>query len=412
MAALDGLRILDMTQYEAGPSCTQALAWLGADVVKVEPPDHGDPGRAAGRTENTVYSPYFCAWNANKRSVAIDLQSPAGRSLFLRLLPHFDVFVENYGPGVVERLDLEYETLKPFHPTLIYARVKGFGTFGRYAGFKSYDMIAQAAGGAFSVTGEAGGPPIRPGPTTGDTGTGVQLAIAILAAYVQRLRTGEGQEIEISMQEAMTYFMRTRIAVGSKWGTEACGRTGAAGGLPPVDIYPCKPFGPNDWAYVMPVTDGHWDALCIAIERPDLLLDERFRDLRARQQHAAALFEEIASWTRERTKDDVMETLGASGVPCSACLDTRDLHTDPHLLERGFVHSVEHPMHGEVPLLGFAPRLSDSNFAIRPAPLLGEHTAEVLASDLGILSHELEELHGAGVVRCEPGHKAVDETGA
>ena len=402
MPALDGLRILDMTQYEAGPSCTQALAWLGADVVKVERPDHGDPGRAAGRTGNTVYSAYFCAWNANKRSVAVDLQSTAGRSVFLRLLPCFDVFVENYGPGVVERLDLEYETLKPLHPSLIYARLKGFGSSGRYAGFKSYDMIAQAAGGAFSVTGEADGPPIRPGTTTGDTGTGVQLAMAILAAYIQRLRTGEGQEIEISMQEAMTYFMRTRIAVGSEWGTRAAPRTGAAGGLPPVNLFPCRPFGPNDWAYLMPVTDGHWDALCVAIERPDLLLDDRFRNLQARQRNAEALFEEIASWTRERTKGEVMATLGAVGVPCSACLDTRELHSDAHLVERGFVHEVDHPIHGEVPLLGFAPRLSGSAVPIRRAPLLGEHTAEVLAADLGMLPGELQELHAAGVIRCPP----------
>ena len=222
MPALDGMRVLDMTQYEAGTSCTQALAWFGADVVKVEAPEHGDPGRAVGRNENMEYSAYFCNWNANKRSVAINLRSTEGRDLFMRLLPSFDVFVENYGPGVVERLQLDYETLKAAHPPLIYARLKGFGTSGPYSDFKSYDMIAQAAGGAFSVTGEADRPPVIPGPTTGDSGTGVQLAMSILAAYVQRLRTGEGQQIEISMQEAMTYYMRTRVAIGSKWGTQAC----------------------------------------------------------------------------------------------------------------------------------------------------------------------------------------------
>ena len=219
MAALDGLRILDMTQYEAGTSCTQALAWMGADVVKVEPPGVGDPGRGVGRTQETRYSTYFCNWNANKKSVAINLRSPRGREIFLDLVPKFDVFVENYGPGVIERLELDYDVLKKIHPPIIYARLKGFGTFGPYSGFKSYDMIAQAAGGAFSVTGTPDGPPTCPGPTMGDSGTGVQLAMAILGAYVQRLRTGKGQSIEISMQEAMTYFMRTRIAVGAKWGT-------------------------------------------------------------------------------------------------------------------------------------------------------------------------------------------------
>ena len=396
--ALDGLRILDMTQYEAGTSCTQALAWLGADVVKVEAPEHGDPGRAVGRSENMEYSAYFCNWNANKRSIAINLREREGHDLFMRLLPNFDVFVENYGPGVVERLGLDYETLKAAHPPLIYARLKGFGTSGPYSGFKSYDMIAQAAAGAFSVTGEADRPPVIPGPTTGDSGTGVQLAMAILAAYIQRLRTGKGQQIEISMQEAMTYFMRTRVS-GSKWGERAAPRNGGSGGLPPVDIYPCKPFGPNDWVYLMPITAGHWDDLCVALERPDLLVDERFTDMQARIAHGAVLYEEVAKWTRERTKQEVMETLGAAGVPCSACLDTRELHTDPHLSARGFVHTVDHPMHGPVRLLGFAPRMSESNVPLERAPLLGEHTGDVLGGELGLESDSLDELREAGVIR-------------
>ena len=399
MPALDGMRVLDMTQYEAGTSCTQALAWFGADVVKVEAPEHGDPGRAVGRSENMEYSAYFCNWNANKRSVALNLRTEEGRDLFMRLLPGFDVFVENYGPGVIERLRLDYETLKAVHPTLIHARLKGFGTSGPYSEFKSYDMIAQASAGAFSVTGEADRPPVIPGPTTGDAGTGVQLAMAILAAYVQRLRTGQGQRIEISMQEAMTYYMRTRVAIGSKWGTQACDRTGASGGLPPVDLYPCKPFGPNDYAYLMPVTDGHWDALCVAMGRADLLVDARFQDMQQRQAHAEELFEEIASWTRERTKQQVMEAFGAAGVPCSACLDTGELHSDRHLVERGFVHQIDHPMHGEVPLLGFGPRLSGSEVPIERAPLLGEHTGEVLAADLGVDTEELDKLHHAGIIR-------------
>ena len=396
--ALTGLRILDMTQYEAGTSCTQALAWLGADVVKVEAPEHGDPGRAVGRSENMEYSAYFCNWNANKRSIAINLREPEGHALFMRLLPRFDVFVENYGPGVIERLGLDYATLKAAHPPLIHARLKGFGTSGPYSGFKSYDMIAQAAAGAFSVTGEADRPPVIPGPTTGDSGTGVQLAMAILAAYVQRLRTGKGQEIEISMQEAMTYFMRTRVS-GSKWGERAAPRNGGSGGLPPVDLYPCKPFGPNDWVYLMPITAGHWDDLCVALGRPDLLVDERFTDMQARIANGSILYEEVAKWTRERTKQEVMETLGGAGVPCSACLDTRELHTDPHLVARGFVHTVDHPMHGAVRLLGFAPRMSESDVPIARAPLLGEHTAEVLGGELDLGNDDLDGLREAGVIR-------------
>lgn len=213
MPALDGLRILDLTQYEAGPSCTQALAWLGAEVVKIERPGIGEPGRYVGTGKDN--SPYFLNWNSNKRSVALDLQSEEGRALLFRLIPNYDVFVENYGPGVLEKLGLGPDKVRAVHPPLIYASVKGFGMDGPHASYKSFDMIAQAAAGAFSVTGEPDGPPMRPAPTVGDTGTGMQLGIAILAAYVQRLRTGTGQAIELSMQEAMTYYMRTMLAIGS-----------------------------------------------------------------------------------------------------------------------------------------------------------------------------------------------------
>ncbi|MBF66954.1 MAG: formyl-CoA transferase [Gammaproteobacteria bacterium] len=398
MAALDGMRILDMTQYEAGTSCTQALAWLGAEVVKIEPPGHGDPGRNVGLGKDGGYSAYFCNWNANKKSVVLDLRSELGRELLLELVPRFDVFVENYGPGVVEKLQLGYETLKAVHPGIIYAQLKGFGTEGPNAHFKSFDMVAQAAAGAFSVTGEPDGRPIVPGPTTGDSGTGVQLGMAILAAYIQRQRTGEGQRIDISMQEAMTYYMRTRIATGSVWGTKAAGRNGTSSGLPPIELYPCKPFGPNDWIYLMPITAGQWDEFCAAIDRPDLAVDERFAEPRDRVAHGAALYEIVAAWTGERTKYEAMEHLAGAGVPCSAVQDTAELHTDPHLLARGFVHTLDLPNHGEVPLLGFAPRMSESEVPLTNPPLLGEHTAEVLARDLNLSSADIAELQKSRVV--------------
>ena len=398
MAALDGVRILDMTQYEAGTSCTQALAWLGADVVKVEPPEYGDPGRGVGRSANKDYSAYFCAWNANKRSLALNLRAAEGRDLFMRLVPRFDVFVENYGPGVVERLDIGYAKLKAVHAGLIYARIKGFGTSGPYAGYRSMDMIAQAAAGAFSITGEADGPPMMPGPTTGDSGTGVQAAMSILAAYIQRQRTGEGQEIELSMQEAMAYYVRTRTYIGSAWGTRATPRSGNAGGLPPVNIYPCKPFGPNDYLYLMPVNQGHWDSLCAAIDRADLLIDERFATSKGRIENGAALYEEVAAFTRARTKYEAMEAIASAGVPCSACLDTGELHHDPHLAERGFVQEMNLPVHGRVPMLGFAPRMSSSRVEMTAPPRLGEHTDDVLTAELGLGEADLAALREAGVI--------------
>ena len=394
MPALDGLRVLDMTQYEAGTSCTQALAWLGADVVKLESPKIGDPGRYFAGSE---YSQYFCNWNANKRSVTLDLKTPAGHELFLKLLPRFDVFVENYGPGVIEKLGLDYKSLKEVHPSIISARIKGFGTWGPHSGYKSYDMIAQAAAGAFSVTGEPDGPPMWPGPTTGDSGTGVQLAMAILAAYIQRLRTGEGQEIEISMQEAMTYFMRTRIS-RSEWGSVAVPRSGNRPVAAPSGLYHCKPLGPNDSVYVLVVTTQHWDALGTALERPDLLVDPRFQTEADRLENGEALFEEIGRWMAERTKFEVQDVLGTAGVPVGATLDTRELFEDPHLLERDFVKHVDHPEHGNVRLLGFAPRMSASDVPIQAAPLLGADTDEVLRADLGLRDDELRLLRTRGVI--------------
>ena len=395
MPALEGMRVLDMTQYEAGTACTQLLAWLGADVVKVERPGVGDPAR--GIAWGTDNSAYFVYWNSNKRSIAIDLERPRGRDLLLEMLPRYDVFVENYGPGVIEKLDLGYDVMSAVHPGIIYARVKGFGTSGPYADYKCYDMVAQAAAGAFSITGEPDGPPLRPGPTTGDSGTGVQLALAITAAYVQRQRTGEGQLIEVSMQEAMTYFLRTAVANGSDWGRRATPRTGNAEG-PTVNLFPCKGGGSNDYIYIMALTSRMWRALCTAIGRPDLIEDPRFEKGRQRQENREVLFEEIAKWTRERSKAEAMQRIAEAGVPCSAVLDTRDLFEDPHLRARGFIETVEHAALGPVPVLGCPARLSRSEVPLRAAPLLGEHTAEVLAADLDLGGDEIRALRDQGAI--------------
>ncbi len=396
MPALDGMRILDMTQWEAGTSCTQALAWMGADVVKVEPPGRGDPGRAIG-TPGELDSPYFLNWNSNKRSVVLDLNKPSGREVLLKLLPHYDVFVENYGPGVVEKLDIGYDVMSRIHPGVIYARVKGFGTSGPYSGYKCMDMVAQAAGGTLATTGFADGPPTKPGVTIGDAGTGVQLALAILAAYVQKQRTGEGQLIELSMQEAVTYYMRTTIANGSNWGEQAAGRNGNGIGAM-LNLYPCAPGGPNDYIYIMVINTRMWQSMCKAIGREDLLTDERFNRGRRRHEHQKTLYEEIAKWSKSCTKHQAMKTLGEAGVPCSAVMDTRDLFHDPHLQARGFIKSVEHPVVGKVPLLGWPARLSKSEVEIEPAPQLGVHTDEVLRDDLGLGDADLQALREEGAI--------------
>ncbi len=288
MPALDGMRILDLTQYEAGTSCTQALAWLGADVVKVERPGSGDPGRASFEDYGSEESDYFLNWNCNKRSITIALDQPEGRALLLRLVPRFDVFVENFGPGVVEKLDLDYDAVRQANPGIIYGRIKGFGSSGPYSDYKCFDPVALAAGGAFSVTGEAGGPPMAPGPTIGDSGTGVQMALALVAAYVQKLRTGEGQLVEISMQEAVTYFMRTMIALGSKRGTRATPRRGSGMGAL-TRLYPCAPGGPNDYVYIMAITPRMWQGVCDAIGRAELAQRSALRDRRAASRERGAV---------------------------------------------------------------------------------------------------------------------------
>jgi formyl-CoA transferase len=396
MSALDGVRILDLSQYEAGPSCTQALAWMGADVVKVESIGGGDPGRSLAVGGD--YSPYFCNWNANKRSLAIDLLEAEGRAVFLRLLPKYDIVVENFGPGVIEKFDLDYESLKSVHPSVIFVQIKGFGCSGPYAGFKAYDMVAQASSGAMSATGEMGARPLLPGPTMGDAGTGMQAGMAILAAYIQRFRTGVGQRIEISMQEAMTYYMRTRIALLGDWGEQAVPRIGNRMGALPTELYPCLGSGPNDYLYLITVTARHWDSLCLAIDRGDLITDPRFDTGEHREANGEALFEEIAKWTRQQEKHEAMRVLGAAGVPCSAILDTADLYQDPHLQERGFIEKVEHRDRGEVPLLGFPTRMSESAVAFERAPYLGEHTDQILEDDLGLDAAAIQRLREAKIL--------------
>ena len=395
MAALSGMRILDMTQWEAGTACTQSLAWLGANVVKIEQPDVGDPGRGV-RTTHGVDSEYFVNWNSNKRSVTIDLSSEKGRDLLLQMVPRYDVFVENYGPGVVEKLDIGYEVMKTIHPDIIYVRIKGFGTTGPYAEYKCMDMVAQAAAGAFSITGEPDGPPMRPGPTMGDAGTGVQAALAISAAYAQKLRTGEGQLIELSMQEAMTYYLRTAVS-RTGFGRVATPRTGN-GDNPFVSLYPCAPGGPNDYVFVMAVNPRMWNAVCRALGQPELLSDPRFSTAHARHENRQLLFDEIESWTRVHTKKQCMSALADEGVCASQVYETKELFTDPHLLERDFVHEVEHAVHGKVQLLGWPARMSKSRVDIEAAPLLGEHTDEVLAEDLGLSVEALSKLRSEGSI--------------
>ena len=395
MPALEGMRILDLTQYEAGPSATQALAWLGADVVKVERPGVGDPGRGGPVIPG---SGYFMNWNSNKRSLALDISSPEGYALLEQLIPSYDVFVENLGPGVIEKLNLGYEQVRAIHPSVIYASVKGFGLRAPTPAYKCFDGVAMAMSGAFSLTGMPDGPPLPPGPTLGDAGTGVQLALAICAAYVQRLQTGEGQRIELSMQEAMTYYLRTRIGIGSNFGTKAAPRAGTGTGRPDqplrlraVRAQRLRLRDGGDRGHVARARPGHGAAR--AGRGP--ALRPRRRPQRERrgpaQDHRGVVRASARSTRRSRPSP-------SAGVPCGAVLDTRELHDDPHLRSRGFVHEIDHPDGSKVSMLGWPARMSGSTVPIEAAPLLGAHSDEVLAADLQLSPEELAALRTSGVV--------------
>jgi formyl-CoA transferase len=262
---LAGLKILDLTQFEAGPSCTEALAWMGADVVKVENPKVGDPGRSAGRNGPTDAF-YFLQYNANKRSVAVNLKDPRGLELVKDLARTADVMIENFAPGAIERLGLGYDVIKAINPSIIYCQVKGFGTGSPFEKNLAFDMIAQACGGLMSITGEEDGPPCKPGATIGDTGTGMLMAVSILGAYVRRLRTGHGEHLQVAMQDAILHYIRNAFTFMERTDGKAAPRAGSktvGGGNPPIGVYPCKGGGPNDYVYIYAsaANPEHWTRL-------------------------------------------------------------------------------------------------------------------------------------------------------
>jgi formyl-CoA transferase len=399
LTALDGMRVLDLSQFEAGPSATELLAFLGADVIKVEDPVRGDQGRTMGMPPHgATDAMYFLLLNLNKRSVTLNLKTHEGRELFLRMLPSFDILVENFALGTMERLDLGWDTLKEIHPALIYASIRGFGDSGPYAGYRSFDMVGQAAGGAMSVNGEPDGPPTRLGVTLGDTGTGVHLAVGILAAYVQRQRTGEGQRVELSMQEAVMNY--TRVAMLSHYltGGTPTMRRGNPLKYMTADLYRCAGDGPNDYAYVVATNDAMWEGILKTVGRTDLIGHDDWSDGTWRSQNWDDVHKLIEEWTVGHDKFAVMEAMEGNGVPCSAVFDTGDLLADAHLRERGMVAKIDHPQAGSFEVPGNPIRLSASSVAVDRAPMLGEHNAEVYAELLGLDEDELRRLHAAGVL--------------
>ena len=394
--ALTGIRVVDVTNNQAGPSCGQMLAWLGADVIKVEEPGQGDAARTTLRDRPDADSLFYLSFNANKRSLTLNLKNPKAKEVFRGLLRTADVLLENFGPGVIERLGFGYEAVRALNPRVVFASIKGFGSWGPYRDYKSYEPVAQAMGGAMSVTGTADGPPTYLWPSIGDSGTGMHCVIGILAALMQRHTTGEGQRVEVSMQDAVVNLIRVSLRDHQRLG-KPMERTGnQLGAGVPGTTYRCQPGGPNDYVFVF-AQQQMWHPLLRAMEREDLIGDPRYETAAARWQRKAEVDALVEGWTSARTKHDVVKILAGAGVPCGACLDTGEVMADPHLREREMIVEVEHPVRGRYVTVGNPIKLSASPTTITPSPLLGQHRVEIL-HELGYTDTDIEALAGEGAI--------------
>lgn len=388
---LDDVKILDLSQVQAGPSCTQLMAWLGADVIKIEEPGIGDRTRRERAIRPNVDSFYFLVFNANKRSLCLDLKSDAGREIFLRLVGLTDIVVENFRPGQMERFNLGYQVLKEANPKIVYATIKGFGSNGPNAHIRTFEHIAQAMGGAMSVNGEADGNPQFVAPGVGDSGSGLHAVIGMLAALRQRDRTGQCQRVEVSMQDAVVNLMRIH-AINTLNTDKPVERQGNRPWGAQSMIYPCKGGGPNDFVVMMLAGDS-WDTLLALAGRAELIGDPRYATEQARAERQFEVEGIITAWTRTRTKQEAMRILAEVGIPAGAVQDTREILEDPHLVEREMIVNIHDPERGEYKIIGCPIKIDTNRVVIEPPPLLGQHSDEVLSTMLGMPEDKLADLH-------------------
>ena len=412
--ALDGVKILDFTHVQSGPTCTQLLAWFGADVIKVERAGEGDATRGQLRDIPGVDSLYFTMLNHNKRSITLDTKNPKGKEVLETMIKQCDVLVENFAPGALDRMGFSWERINELNPRMIVASVKGFGP-GPYEDCKVYENVAQCAGGSASTTGFDDGPPMVTGAQIGDSGTGLHLALGIVAALFQRNATGRGQKVLAAMQDSVLNLCRVKLRDQQRLdrtGTmqeypqypdtdfgDTVPRAGnASGGGQPGSILKCKGWETDANAYIYFITQGPvWGAICKVIGREEWITDPAYATAAARLLHLKPIFREIEKWTMTKTKFEAMDILNKFDIPCGPILSMKEIADEPALRATGTVVEIDHPTRGKYLTVGNPIKMSDSATEVTRSPLLGEHTEEVLAQ-LGYSDEQIAMLRAEKVI--------------
>jgi formyl-CoA transferase len=412
--ALDGVRILDFTHVQSGPTCTQLLAWFGADVIKVERAGTGDVTREQLRDIPDADSLYFTMLNHNKRSVTIDTKNPEGKKVLETLIKTCDVLVENFAPGALDRMGFTWERIQELNPQMIVASVKGFGP-GPYEDCKVYENVAQCAGGAASTTGFDDGPPVVTGAQIGDSGTGLHLALGIVTALFQRTKTNRGQKVLAAMQDGVLNLCRVKLRDQQRLertgvmkeypqypnGTfgEAVPRAGnASGGGQPGWILKCKGWEADPNAYIYFITQAPvWAKICNVIGKEEWATDPDYATPNARLPRLKEIFAEIERWTMTKTKFEAMDILNKYDIPCGPILSMKEIAEDESLRKTGTIVEVDHPVRGKYLTVGNPIKLSDSPTDVTRSPLLGEHTDEVM-TELGYSAQQIAALRTAGAI--------------